>query len=359
MAHRQNSYVPPRGEIRAAFADATAGDLVFFARQCLERGGFDHALALAEAVEDRVASEPALALCEAVAWFLGGDRERALARVEILSAARPADLNALSLLGEMRARSGDGHGARRAFLELAERYPDYPGAQGALASLFMPGPPYREVLAAIHRVLSPRTYLEIGVETGATLALAASAEVAVGVDPSDQALEVSLPTSARVVREESDRFFQTRGRATLFGARAVELVFIDGMHQFEFALRDFRNSEAWASPDGTILLHDCLPVVPASAERVRRTRFWVGDTWKAALAIARHRPDLKIRTILTPPSGLVVIRHLDPSSTLLGERHDAIVRELAELSYPFEPGDWPPELHAVSNDAEGLREALA
>lgn len=359
MARRQNSYVPPRGEIRAAFADATAGDLVFFARQCLERGGFDHALALAEAVEDRVASEPALALCEAVAWFLGGDRERALARVEILAAARPKDLNALSLLGEMRARSGDLDGSRRAFLDLAERYPDYPGTQGALASLFMPGPPYREVLAAIHRALSPRTYLEIGVETGATLALATSADVAVGVDPSDHPLEVALPPGARVVREESDRFFQTRGRATLFGARAVELVFIDGMHQFEFALRDFRNSETWASPDGTILLHDCLPIVPASAERVRKTRFWVGDTWKAALAIARHRPDLKIRTILTPPSGLVVIRHLDPTSTLLGERHEAIVKELAERSYPFEPGDWPPELHCVSNDAEGLREALA
>jgi hypothetical protein len=131
------------------------------------------------------------------------------------------------------------------------------------------------------------------------------------------------------------------------------------MHQFEFALRDFRNSEAWSSPDGTILLHDCLPIVPASAARERRTRFWVGDTWKAALAIARHRPDLKIRTILTPPSGLVVIRRLDPSSTLLGEQHDAIVKELSELVYPFEPGDWPPELHAVSNDAEGLREALA
>jgi hypothetical protein len=137
-----------------------------------------------------------------------------------------------------------------------------------------------------------------------------------------------------------------------------KLVFVDGMHQFEFALRDFSNSEAWSSPGGTIVLHDCVPIVPASAERKRRTRFWVGDTWKAALAIARHRPDLRIRTILTPPSGLVVIRKLDPSSTLLRDRFDAIVSELRGLSYPFLPGDWPPELGCVPNDAVGLREAL-
>ena len=329
---------------------------MFFARQCLERGGFDHALALSAALGDRAREEPALALCEAVAWFLAGDRERARASLELIANTRPDDLNTLSVLGEMRARTGDTEGARRAFLELAQRYPDYPGAQGALASLFMPGPPYREVLAELHRALAPRTYLEIGVEKGATLALAKSAEVAIGVDPEAE-IEVPLPPSARVVREESDQFFRTRARASLF-ARPVELVFIDGMHRFEFALRDFANSEAWSSPSGTIVLHDCVPIVPASAARERRTRFWVGDTWKAALAIARHRPELRIRTLLTPPSGLVVIRGLDPSSTLLRERYDAIVAELGETEYPFEPGAWPPELHCVSNDASGLCEAL-
>jgi hypothetical protein len=357
MALRQNSYVPPAGEIRAAFAGATPGDLVFFARQCLERGGYDHALALAAALGDRAREEPALALCEGVAWFLAGDRERALASIELVAQTRPDDLNALSILGEMRARTGDTEGARRAFLELARRYPDYPGAQGALASLFMPGPPYREVLAAIHRALAPCTYLEIGVETGATLALAKSADVAVGVDPEAE-IDVPLPASARVVREESDQFFRTRSRAALFGGRPVELVFIDGMHRFEFALRDFTNSEAWSSPEGTIVLHDCVPIVPASASRERKTRFWVGDTWKAALAIARNRPELRIRTLLTPPSGLVVIRGLDPSSMLLRERYDAIVAELGDDEYPFEPGAWPSELHCVPNDAAGFREAL-
>jgi hypothetical protein len=53
-----------------------------------------------------------------------------------------------------------------------------------------------------------------------------------------------------------------------------------------------------------------------------------------------------------------VIRNLDPTSTLLRERYDAIVKELADEEYPFDLGAFPPWLHAVTNDAEGLREAL-
>ena len=41
-----------------------------------------------------------------------------------------------------------------------------------LAQLALPGPNYLHALAAIHRQLKPRTYLEIGVANGATLELA-------------------------------------------------------------------------------------------------------------------------------------------------------------------------------------------
>jgi hypothetical protein len=239
-----------------------------------------------------------------------------------------------------------------------DAYPDYPGAQATLASLLLPGPPYREVLKAVHRALAPRAYLEIGVEKGATLALAADAELAVGVDPADFPLEVALPPRARVVRATSDAFFAEHTRESVFGAQPVELAFIDGMHLFEFALRDFAHVERWCAPNATVLLHDCLPLARVSAERERRTRFWVGDTWKAAFALARHRPDLRIRTILTPPSGLVVVRRLDPASRVLLERFDAIEQELSTLEYPHAPGDWPPELGVVPNTPDGLKEAL-
>jgi predicted O-methyltransferase YrrM len=277
--------------------------------------------------------------------------------VERLSAADPNDLNARYVLAEMCTRSGNRQGALDALRELVERYPDYPGGQALLASLLLPGPPYREVLAALHRVLGPEAYLEIGVETGGTLSLATGARVAIGVDPADFLLEHALPATARVMRETSDAFFE-RTRESVFGRSRVDLAFIDGMHLFEFALRDFAHAEAWCSRDGTIVLHDCVPLTRVAAERERRTRFWVGDTWKAAWTLAHHRPDLRIRTVLTPPSGLVVIRHLDPSSTLILDTFAAIEREVRDLDYPLAPGTVPPELHPVSNDAAGLREAL-
>lgn len=358
MTERPNSFVPESDSIRDAFAARSSAELVFFLRQCLERGGYDHVLAAAHAMGERFEREPALGLCLAVAEFVSGERQAALSRMERLAAADPDDLNRRSVLAEMLLRAGEKRRAVDELLAVVARYPDYPGAQGTLASIVMPGPHYREVLRAIHERLAPQTYLEIGVETGATLAMAKTARVAVGVDPADFPLEHALPPGAHVVRKESDRFFAETTREACFGSRGVDLAFIDGMHLFEYALRDFVNVERFCHAASTVILHDCLPIAKVAAERERKTRFWVGDTWKAAVAIARQRPDLRIRTILTPPSGLVVIRRLSPESTSLREQLDALIAEYRELAYERAAGDFPPELGPVSNDERGLADAL-
>jgi hypothetical protein len=358
MAVRTDSYVPGPDEIRRAFAESSQGDLVYFMRQCLERGGFDHALAVGEALPERFEEDPALALTLGIARFLGGEREAARAAVAELSARRPDDLNALSVLAEMEARSGHGASAIELFSRLLERYPDYPGAHATLAALLMPGPHYRDVLRAIHARLAPRTYLEIGVAAGATLALAATAEVAVGVDPVDAPLEHALPPAARVVRETSDLFFASRSPQEVFGTDAVDLVFIDGLHVFEQTLRDFFNAEAWCGQASAIVLHDCVPIARATAARERCTRFWVGDTWKVVWALGRARPELRLRTILTPPSGLVVVRRLDPSARPSADSVARLIDELSSLEYPLVPGAWPAELHVLPNTPHGLAEAL-
>jgi hypothetical protein len=227
-----------------------------------------------------------------------------------------------------------------------------------LSTLLMPGPHYREVLARVHERLRPRCYLEIGVDTGATLALARHSRLAIGVDPAERPLAANLPASAQIFREESDAFFE-RTRDSVFGAQRVDLGFIDGMHRFENALRDFANLERWAHAGAAIVLHDCVPIVARTATRERRTKFWVGDTWKVVFALARFRPELKIRTILAPPSGLVVVRRLNPGSTLLTERFDAIVASLQGTEWTQEPGDFPSELGALANDDRALAEAFA
>lgn len=358
MTERPNSYVPEADAIREAFAAQSSGELVFFLRQCLERGGYDHVLAAGRAMSARFENDAALGLCLAVAEFVSGERKAAFSRMERLAAAAPDDLNRQSVLAEMLLRAGEKGRAVEALLAIVERYPDYPGAQGTLASVLMPGPHYREVLRAIHERLAPETYLEIGVETGATLALARSARVAIGVDPADFKLESALPPGARVVRKESDRFFAETTREASFGARGVDLAFIDGMHLFEYALRDFVNVERFCHAGSTVILHDCLPIAKVAAERERKTRFWVGDTWKAAVAIAQNRPELRIRTLLTPPSGLVVIRRLSPESTRLRDELDALIERYRPLEYDRAAGDFPPELAPVPNDERGLSEAL-
>jgi hypothetical protein len=359
MTSKPNSFVPPAAEIRRALRGLGASDVVMLMRQSLELRGYDHAVAIADALDDERKRDSGVRICEAVARFVGGERERALALLEEVLSDSPEHLVAREVRGEMLLRSGKRDVALAELVAVAERYPDYPGLQGLLSVLLMPGPHYRDVLAAIHRTLAPVAYLEIGVESGQTLSLATSAEVAVGVDPADQPLETRIPPGARVVRLTSDDFFARYSCHDVFGERRVDLAFIDGMHLFEYALRDFLNCERWCDPTSTIVMHDCVPILPVAAERERRTRFWVGDTWKAVVAVARRRPDLKIRTILAPPSGLVVIRRLNPSSTRLSEELDLALAELADVSYDFAPGTYPPEFNVVTNDEKGFQEALA
>jgi hypothetical protein len=156
----------------------------------------------------------------------------------------------------------------------------------------------------------------------------------------------------------SDQFFERETRRGVFGGRPVDLAFVDGMHWFEYAVRDFAHVEAWASEKSVILLHDCLPVSRVSAERDRVSKFWVGDVWKALECLLDYRADLRIHVVPTPPSGLVVVRGLDPSSRLLIERIDEIVARYRDASYPHEPGTWPDRYQLVENSEAGLALAL-
>lgn len=353
---RPDAFVAPPDRIRGALSNLGPDDVVFLARQCLEVGAPDHAEAICEAIGD--AGAPAVTLCRAVARFVGGDRDGALGLLARVLSEHPEHLSALAVEAEMRLRSGDRAGARQCLSRVVERYPDYPGAHGRLASLLMPGPHYREVLAQIQDRLRPRVYLEIGVDTGATLALARHSEIALGVDPEPCPARDSLPPSTRLFELTSDAFFTGHRPEDLLGDRRVDLGFIDGLHHFEQALRDFSNLERWAHPGATVILHDCVPVLKEAASRNRSTKFWVGDTWKAALALSRHRPDLRIHTLLAPPSGLVVVRGLDPSSQVLTHKMAEIVEELGPLEDAWDPETVPPALHPEPNDSSGLARAL-
>ena len=200
---------------------------------------------------------------------------------------------------------------------------------------------YTHALAAAHAALRPATYLEIGVEHGETLRLAACASI--GVDPQLKLTEdvVGKKPACLLFQSESDAFFAQHDPTALLGG-PIAFAFLDGMHWYEHVLRDFANTERHCARHSVIVLHDC---VPTDVYMARRDRYdeaqvrlaptpgdWTGDVWKALLLLRRHRPDLDIVCLDAVPTGLVLIGNLDPGSRVLAERHHAMVAELAGVS---------------------------
>ena len=183
----------------------------------------------------------------------------------------------------------------------------------------------RQFLSGLHRVLQPRTYLEIGVSNGRSLAL--SRVPSIGVDP---AFKVTAPIACDVqlVRATSDDFFATSEAVAHFGGTPVDFAFIDGLHLAEFAYRDFMNVERLCSPSSVVVLDDMLPRSDEEAARVQIRGGWAGDVFKVVEILRQRRPDLVVLPVNTEPTGVVVVVGLDPHSTVLGDIYDEVLEAL-------------------------------
>jgi hypothetical protein len=191
---------------------------------------------------------------------------------------------------------------------------------------------YVDVLGELHRSRRPRTYLEIGVQRGDTLRLAHDDTLCVGVDPQPE-LPHADAVRYRVQSMTSDAFFASTLPRELFGDLPVDLAFIDGMHLFEFALRDFVSIEALSGPESIVVIHDCLPRDVETSTRDRTTEFWTGDVWKLLLCLLDHRPGLSLTVLRVPPSGLCLVRGLDPEDRTLGDAYDEFVADYLSAGF--------------------------
>jgi predicted O-methyltransferase YrrM len=191
---------------------------------------------------------------------------------------------------------------------------------------------YLKLLGAIHARLRPRTYVEIGVADGLSLATVRPQTLAIGVDP---AMSIAVPIRARtkLFPLSSDEFFHDCDVRAELAGRPVDMAFIDGHHVFEQALRDFINLERFCAPESVILMHDCLPGDRETSSREQTKIHWTGDVWKIVPCLSRYRPDLLVQTLDVPPAGLTVVRHLDPSSTILLELYDKVCEEFVPLEH--------------------------
>src|SRR4051794_28213103 len=101
---------------------------------------------------------------------------------------------------------------------------------------------YTDFLANLLDKRKPRTYLEIGSESGASLALPQCASIA--IDPHFMLAQdvVQGKPICLLFQQTSDQFFAERDPSSLLGG-PLDIAFIDGLHLFEVALRDFINVE--------------------------------------------------------------------------------------------------------------------
>lgn len=226
-----------------------------------------------------------------------------------------------------------------------------------LSQLRLPGDYYFDVLSRIIGHLKPRTYAEIGVFEGASLKLARSAQAIVGVDP-DPKITWTLEPHMQVFKMTSDDFFAGHDLGALLGQRQVDLAFIDGMHHFEFAMRDFANLERYCGTDSTIVIHDCYPLDAESAGREPRASRWSGDVWRLIVLLKKYRPYLAIHTIATAPTGLAVIQNLDPSSTYLLDNQQSLYEEFIALDYSYLDEDKAGKLNLFANHWPSIKDML-
>lgn len=237
---------------------------------------------------------------------------------------------------ERRLRDG---AARR--IEVTPRRPPTPASAPApapAAPRWTPPDPFtphptptvsrHELLRGLHDLLAPRTYLEVGVNDGASLALSRTRTVA--VDPYFSVVK-EVRCDLDLVRATSDDFFARPDAVAHFAGVPVDLAFIDGMHLSDFVLRDVMNAEPLMARTGVMVLDDVMPRNGLEAARNRVTHAWTGDVYKAVDVLLRRRPDLVVLLVNTAPTGTAVIVSLDPGSDALRAIYE---EELEQLLSP-------------------------
>lgn len=185
----------------------------------------------------------------------------------------------------------------------------------------------QDFLSEVHRAYQPASYFEIGIGTGRSLGLSRTRTIA--VDPAFK-IKSEIRCDIQVVKATSDDFFAQDKALTHFRDGRIDLAFVDGLHLFEFALRDFMNVERHAAWTSVIVVDDVLPRNVAEASRERSTTAWAGDVFKLPDVLGVYRPDLLVLSLDTDPTGLLLVLGADPENNVLEECHDEIVEKYVQ-----------------------------
>ena len=192
------------------------------------------------------------------------------------------------------------------------------------------GVPYIDFLRMAAAVLKPKSYFEIGTETGATMTEFACDTVCVDPKFTLQVDPIGAKRRAMLFQMTSDEFFAENDLRDIF-PDGVDVALLDGLHRFEYLLRDFMNTERACRKDSVLFLHDCMPTDPAIAERYAPVnQIWTGDVWKMLFILEQYRPELRVFAFDCSPTGLIVCTNLNPHTNALHDSHYKILDEYGD-----------------------------
>jgi SAM-dependent methyltransferase len=172
-----------------------------------------------------------------------------------------------------------------------------------------------------------KNYLEIGVFAGRNF-FKIKADNKIGIDPAFKFLNkksiadfLSLAKNytAKYFQLTSDDFFEKKQH--VISKSQLDICLIDGMHEYEYVIRDVHNCLKYLKEDGILILHDCNPPFEKAACSFKEWvalgggGTWNGDVWKAMYYFNKYCPQISCQ-VLDTDFGLGVIRKKSATSNI-------------------------------------------
>ena len=108
---------------------------------------------------------------------------------------------------------------------------------------------YKTFLPKLHEIVAPKRYVEIGIRHGYSLSISRDAKK-IAIDPQYSEKDMQFDVAnTEFFKVKSDAFFEEKAIS-----ESYDLAYIDGLHLFEYALRNYMNLENTQSRARSLLL---------------------------------------------------------------------------------------------------------
>jgi len=121
------------------------------------------------------------------------------------------------------------------------------------------------------------------------------------------------PIQGGNVRKTSDDFFKNN-------LDKFDIIFIDGLHEYDQVNKDINNSLKALNDGGIILLHDCMPKSYFHQAVPRSRMSWNGDVWKNIVE-ARANPEIDTYTCFADEGIGIIFNRLNRNKLIINKKN--------------------------------------